>query len=53
MSGALVAVAATIEQIPRNFGEWLAYLLPVFVVVANYWLLLRVPRKTTELRDVQ
>jgi hypothetical protein len=42
--GALVAVAATIEQIPRNFGEWLAYLLPVFVVVANYWLiLLRAP----------
>jgi hypothetical protein len=40
IAGALIAVAATIEQIPRTFGEWLAYLLPVLVVVVNYWLIL-------------
>jgi hypothetical protein len=43
--GAIVAVAATLEQIPRSFGEWLSCLLPVLVVVVNYWLiLLRAPR---------
>jgi hypothetical protein len=48
MVGALVAIAATIEQIPREFGEWLAYLLPVVVVVANYWLiLLRAPQQSS------
>jgi hypothetical protein len=49
ISGSLVAIAATIEQIPRNFGEWLSYLLPVLVVVANYWLILvRVPKQSSE-----
>jgi hypothetical protein len=52
VSGAVVAVAATIEQIPRDFGEWLAFLLPVLVVVANYWLVLfRSPRQLSGLRD--
>ncbi len=42
---AIVAVAATVEQIPRSFGEWLSCLPPVLVVVVNYWMiLLRAPR---------
>lgn len=52
LCGAIIAIAATVEQIPRSFGEWLAYLLPVLVVVVNYWLMLiRVPREPGDMRD--
>jgi hypothetical protein len=47
IAGSEVAVGATLEQIPRDSAEWLAYLLPVLVVVVNYWLILwRAPRQT-------
>jgi hypothetical protein len=34
---AILAILFTIEDIPRNWADWLGFLLPVVVVVIHYW----------------
>jgi hypothetical protein len=34
---AILAILFTLEDIPRNWADWLGFLLPVVVVVIHYW----------------
>jgi hypothetical protein len=33
----ILAILFTLEDIPRNWADWLGFLLPVGVVVIHYW----------------
>jgi hypothetical protein len=33
----VLAILFTLEDIPRNWADWLGFLLPVGVVVVHYW----------------
>jgi len=33
----ILAILFTLEDIPRNWADWLDFLLPVVVVVIHYW----------------